>query len=286
MGASTAAAQAVDKKCYLNQTAGWLGVVKLDHLGAPYGDSVEPHGHVYLSDEEAILTARAPKSAKDNPFEEQSFMFQDQNGTHVEQMMRALVLVTDDSDVPSDDRYVPIPGGSLNPHKIAADAARVDAALDGQDEAPREVPTEPVEGKLVPAMTHASVAPATARPAVVRPGPQGEAKDQYAHDEHTETAESWTDNPSRTLEPQQGSLGGENVAESERRPAPPQRPAPDSVGAKAGAEEHAAETAKGEETGAAERPSGKPAEGEFAQHEEVGSPDAPAAGERDLLAED
>lgn len=47
------------------------------------------------------------------------------------------------------------------------------------------------------------------------------------------------------------------------------------------AEEHAA-FAEGEETGSAVDPQGEPEEGEFAKHEEVGDPDAPAASKPDV----
>jgi hypothetical protein len=51
-----------------NTTSGWLGVVQIDHLGKAMGISVEPGGSVFLTEEEQILTANAPRLDADNPF--------------------------------------------------------------------------------------------------------------------------------------------------------------------------------------------------------------------------
>ena len=288
--AGTTAEAKVAKRQYKNQTAGWLGVVKLDHLGAQLGHPVPPYGTVYLSDDEAILTARAPADPKDNPFEEQSFMFVDEKGAHVEQQMRPLILLSDESGEPTDERYVPVV--DINPAKLVADRATVNDALDAQDQEPRTVPTSVQEPIQVAASPVAAVDPSHALPAEEKP-------------------ESWVENPERTEEPQKGSLGGSDdpgpaapqgaqEAVSQQAP-PPQQPAPQTVGAQQGVgtvpsesagvgeaagspseqggEEHAGVTASGEETGAADRPAGDAPEGEFAAHEEVGSPDAPSQGE-------
>lgn len=311
MAGTTAEAQ-VQKKCYKNQTAGWLGVVKVDHLGAQQGAPVAPFGTVYLTDDEAILTARAPANPKDNPFEEQGFMFVDDTGKQVEQTMRPLILVTDDEGAPGDDRYVPV--GDINPHVLVAQQVRTNATLDEQDASPRTVPTDTQEPTQVAATPLAAVDPAHAVPAPVAAAPVEQA--QAEGDEETdETDRSWVENPERTPEPQRGSLGGSDTpvgptAEADpaapgaqvQSGAPPQQPAPTSVGSSgvqpespgavpsesagtgqaAGApseqgagEEHAGVTKAGEETGAAETPVGTAPEGEYASHEEVGSPDAP-----------
>lgn len=298
MAGTTAEAQ-VAKRCYKNQTAGWLGVVKLDHLGAQVGAPVKPFGTVYLSDAEAVLTARAPADPKDNPFEEQMFMFVDsESGQHVEKAMRPLILLQDSEGVPSEERYVP--SGDINPEKLVAEHARTEAALDAQESDPRTVPSAPEEPTQVAAQ------PAFA----VEPGHSGPAEEVA---DENEGKESWVENPDRTAEPQRGSLGGsqepapqpvqgdaaspqgESAAAGQQTP-PPQAPAPTTVasqhgsvkpsesagtGEAAGApseqEEHAGVTKSGEETGAADRPTGDAPEGEYAQHEEVGSPDAPSA---------
>lgn len=309
MAGTTAEAQ-VAKRQYKNQTAGWLGVVKLDHLGAQQGHPVPPMGTVYLSDDEAILTARAPANPKDNPFEEQSFMFADAQGQHVEQKMRPLILLGEGDGEDGDERYVPV--GDISPAVAVAEKARTEATLDQQDAAPRTVPTAIQEPTQVAGSPLAAVDPAHARPAAAaatftQPPTEEEMEDI------AESDRSWVENPSRTEAPQQGSLAGsdepgpaapQGTQESVSGQAPPpQQPVQQTVGAQQGnggktvpsesagtgeaagapseqggaAEETAGVTKAGEETGAADTPSGQAPEGEFAAHEEVGSPDAPSA---------
>lgn len=99
----------IEKKLYHNNTAGFLGVVVLDHNGKETGVNVDPHGDIWLSDAEAILTARAPKRTEDNPFEAQDFVFiEPENGSRIVRKMRPLVLASDEpASVPALDRYVP-----------------------------------------------------------------------------------------------------------------------------------------------------------------------------------
>lgn len=81
----------------------------------------------------------------------------------------------------------------------------------------------------------------------------------------------------QVVEPEPGALGGDDTA-------PPPvgdedaGPGDQLEGEDPGSEEAAGEetAAEGEETGAAIEPQGDPPEGEFAQHEEVGDPDAPS----------
>src|SRR5437763_614293 len=145
MGVATA--EAVEKKCYRNNTAGWLGVVKLDHLGAERGHPVEPYGQVWLSDDEAILTARAPRDPKDNPFVEQTFQFYDEAGKIVSAPMRPLVLVKDARYSPSDERFVP--SAPVTDEGQAAAARDAQAAIaEGTD---RPVPDVPGPHTPIPA---------------------------------------------------------------------------------------------------------------------------------------
>lgn len=315
MGGITAQEQ-VGKRCYKNQTAGYQSVVKLDHLGAQAGTPVEPYGTVWLTEEEAILTARAPALAKDNPFVEQPFQFEDQSGQRVERMMAPLVLVPDEEGSES-DRFVPYdgpaPAHDINLHSMAANQRTTEAALDADSDRP--VPTEETEPQLAPSSA-AAVPPSHARASgVIDPSqPLPPEEDQR---------ESWVENDERTEEPQEGALGGSNekVGPTDEDPAkvrgpggpPPQQPAPhahpqaptgsadptqadvptqrtvpsESAGVQKGAgapseqgaaEEHAGVTERGEETGAADTPVGKAPEGEFASKEEVGSPEAPTQG--------
>lgn len=53
---------------FVNTSDGWVGVVQLDHLGQAKGQAVEPGGSTFLSEEEQILTANAPRLDEDNPF--------------------------------------------------------------------------------------------------------------------------------------------------------------------------------------------------------------------------
>jgi hypothetical protein len=53
---------------FRNVTDGWLGVVTIDHTGKASGTSVEPGGSCFMTEEEQILTANAPRSDEDNPF--------------------------------------------------------------------------------------------------------------------------------------------------------------------------------------------------------------------------
>jgi hypothetical protein len=57
-----------DKDEFRNMTSGWLGVVEINHEGRAMGTSVEPGGSCFLSEEEQILTANAPREDADNPF--------------------------------------------------------------------------------------------------------------------------------------------------------------------------------------------------------------------------
>lgn len=315
MGSATAEATAqVEKQCYKNQTAGWLGVVKLDHLGGQVGHSIEPYGTAWLTKEEAILTARAPAQAKDNPFIEQIFQFEDEQGQRVEQPMRPLVLV--DGDDGEADRYVPGQDEEEvlhGPHDLNLDAAAA-AARDTQTaleaDSDREIPTQKAAPVLAPSSA-AAVPPSQAK--------AGAPLDHIvAAEPEEDQRESWVENPDRTEQPQKAALRGsdDSVGPAEGDPAkdgspkkaPPQRPiratstvesadvptqrvvpsesagtqkaagAPREQAKAQVAEEHAGVTEKGEETGAAETPVGKAPEGEFASHEEVGSPDAPTQG--------
>lgn len=53
---------------FVNTSDGWIGAVQIDHNGRAHGISVEPGGSVFLSEEEQILTANAPRMDEDNPF--------------------------------------------------------------------------------------------------------------------------------------------------------------------------------------------------------------------------
>lgn len=301
MGLTTAEAQ-VAKRCYKNQTAGWIGVTKLDHLGAQVGAPVAPYGTVWLSDDEAILTSRAPAAAKDNPFVEQEFPFTDGQKV-VQQMMAPLVLVEDADGEEGAERFVPSTS-SVNLDPVAGGQRDAETVL--QRDSSRPVATAPAGEVTLEPSANAAVPPSHA-------GPTNHAPHEPAPVEEDLREESWTAVPEdRTEAPQQGALAGSNekVGPSDEDAArdgtaqgpPPQQPAPTSIAStqvqgkgetqpsesagvqegagapseQGAAEETAAHTPSGEETGAAEIPAGEAPEGEFASHEEVGSPDAPS----------
>lgn len=116
------------KRQYRNNTGGWLGVVTLDHKGEEQGVNVEPFGTVWLSDAEAILTARASRRAEDNPFEEQTFVMQDpETSKRKEVAVRPLTLEGDgERYVPANDRYVPDVVNEAEGRVLAAAAALAD----------------------------------------------------------------------------------------------------------------------------------------------------------------
>src|SRR5438270_9482660 len=104
-----AATQVPQKYAVQNNTAGWVGVVKLDHRGEERGEAVEPYGTVWLSEVEMICTARAPKLPEDNPFEEQVFIVSNpETGAREEHRVRPLSLMRDGRRyTPAEERYVP-----------------------------------------------------------------------------------------------------------------------------------------------------------------------------------
>jgi hypothetical protein len=305
----------VEKKLYKNNTAGWLGVVAIDHQGKDMGVVIEPHGTIWLSDAEAILTARAPKDPKDNPFEEQEFIGIDSNGARKPFRMRPLTLVSDESRfVPSQERYVPIldeASGRVaataaaradSPGAVTEAAAARTAEIVAEGQPVLASSAEPPAPESAPQAGTASLTsetPPAAPPEPVPPAPAGpsdalQGETPAGGDEPV----SWTEPSPHAGQVVPGQLGGsdepgpEGAAdtpspEGTAAPVPaqgvptapggaPRAELPDEVKSDIG-EEHAAavDPAIGEETGQAKPPEGDAPEGEFAQAEEVGSPDAP-----------
>src|SRR3954469_18186354 len=95
----------IEKQCFRNESPGWIGVTTIDAKGQDQGRSVEPGGLVWLSEAEQILTANAPREAKDNPFIEQELTFGvDPEGNPVTQTVTPLLPVTENRFVPAGDR--------------------------------------------------------------------------------------------------------------------------------------------------------------------------------------
>lgn len=289
---------AVQKRQYRNNTLGWLGVVVLDPKGEEKGISVEPQGTVWLSDAEAVLTARAPRLAKDNPFEEQVFFEADGQGGMKERSVRPLVPIDEARWVPQEDRYLPEAITGAQSAAIASENATGDEpghATKGGD--PVVAASEAVLAETDPA----SVIPAAESSAPIESGdgqpvaqppvqvpvndsPPGGAQSlpvptpppaAPGDSELSDQPESWTEPPNG--EPTGvGELGGQEATpeqiaaeEAEKAAAAPPADAP-------ATEEVAVEGVieSGEEVGAALPPVGDAPEGEFAAKEEVGTPDA------------
>lgn len=283
MGSSLAEASKaqVDKRPYRNQTAGWQSAVKLDHLGAQLGTPVAPHGIVWLSDDEATLTARAPADPANNPFLPKTYQFVNNDTGQIEEHdMAPLVLVTDERDVPDEERFVPSsPVAGAVEATIAAGIADTERSL--ATSADRPVPTQPGGAASPVGASQPVGADPAIQPGHLSGGVAAPTTDDEAPDNGPTGVPATETKVTSAMPGAQSEVAGEEHASQHGDPN-----ASESSGtgkANGGAveqEEHAAHTAAGEETGAAETPKGDAPEGEYAQHEEVGSPDAPAQGEQ------
>jgi hypothetical protein len=294
---------AVEKRQYRNNTLGWLGVVILDPMGKQAGVSVEPQGTVWLSDAEAVLTARAPRLAKDNPFEEQVF-YETEVGTgkQLERRVRPLVPIDEARWVPQEDRYLPDAITGTQAAGIAAANARAEepahatAASDPVAAASAAVVAETDPSTVIPPAESAPAAipgqglnaQPVAQPAITVPDNSALPGQQAAPPAPTQpptappagadvaAGESWTERP--TAQPVvPGELQGAE-ATPEQLAAEAAAEQPTVVASSGSSEETAAvATPAEEETGASVPPQGDAPEGEFAVHEETGNPDAAAA---------
>lgn len=300
----------VAKREYRNNTSGWIGVVILDHNGQEQGVNIEPGGTRWLSDAEAILTARAPQRPEDNPFLEREYQVTDTNGTRRMVKMRPLELVSDRTkDMYASDRFVPGITDDAEARAMTERAARegtdgpITPAMTAREReitapAMRQHQEDPTQLVPAPKSTGAPPAPQTAPPAAPAPGPVPPVAGQQLEGRsdgpsEPDEPESWTEPPEAPGQVLPGSLGGDDgIGEDQGDPTEPKpgdgprnvpQAVPETVGAQLGAEEHAqrVDPKVGEETGAAKPPAQPQPEGEFASREEVGSPDAPEAHEDD-----
>jgi hypothetical protein len=53
---------------FVNTTEGWVGAVQIGPHGEQAGVPVAPGGNIWLTEDEQILTANAPRDDADNPF--------------------------------------------------------------------------------------------------------------------------------------------------------------------------------------------------------------------------
>lgn len=241
--------QQLKKRLYRNNTGGFIGVVQIDHKGDEQGVNIDPHGTIWLSDAEAVLTARAPKDPANNPFVEQTLIVQDpETGNMSEVVVTPVTLASDEERyAPAQDRYVPTQVDShASPPPSPAAVAREQRETAGQSPVSAPAPA-------------ASPLPAPPGGAATLSGDTPPAG--------TPEQESWVAEPEAPGQVLQGSLQGAAVPEeTAQAQVPPQAP---SVTAQA-----APQTPGGveEETGAALPPAELPPEGEYAQAEEVGTP--------------
>lgn len=219
----------IEKQAFRNDSPGWIGVTVIGPEGRPKGKGVEPGDIVWLSEQEQILTANAPRRAEDNPFVEQTLYFGvNGEGVPVERTVTPLTPVTENRYVPAGSRPIPAQGMIAQPT----------AEEIGAQEQPAPATTPEAPAPTTPAPTPAPTpsptpAPASPTPPAAPPVPPRAAAAVAAADAQPPVEE-----------------------ETAAATPPPV--------------EH-------QETGQAVAPSQDAAEGEYAAHEEVGTPGAPAA---------
>lgn len=92
-----------DRVQFVNNTEGFIGAVTYAPNGDERSIAVEPGGTVWLSEAEQELTAKAPKDAKDNPFEPQKVPIRDPDTGDVvdHKWITPLELHTEERPTPS-----------------------------------------------------------------------------------------------------------------------------------------------------------------------------------------
>jgi hypothetical protein len=218
----------IQKQQFKNESGGWIGVVVINAKGEDTGASVEPGGTVWLSEQEQILTANAPRKAEDNPFLPHTFQRVNPTTSEIEDYtVTPLVPISENRYVPAGDR--PIPG------VVDSATASAQAAADARADEPVQ---SRVEDPLAARIEQVDELGDKARPGEVpAPPPRAAAAAAAA----TPVEEPAT--PAAAPEP------GAEVAQA--APSPVEPP---------------------EETGAATPPTSDAPVGEFAAHEEVGTP--------------
>lgn len=233
----------VEKQEFKNQTGGWLGVVVIGPKGDDRGASVEAGGSVWLSEEEQVLTANAPRRPEDNPFVEQTFESVDPNtGDRSTLKLVPLVPVNSGRYVPADLRPI---GGTLSDAE-SAHHAQVAATGSG--------PVQPVQGD-----------PLAERIEQVRD--QGDNAQPGNRDTPPAQASA------RARAAAEAAAGAGESPEADAGPeeppsAPVEPPTPEPTPEETAVQQPPVE----EETGAAPQPSGEAVAGSFSPGEEVGTP--------------
>lgn len=245
----------IEKQQFRNNTDGYIGVVALSVKGEPSGIPVEPQGTVWLSEDEQVLTANAPRDPADNPFIPQKLQRRNPETDALEEVeVTPLVPISENRYVPANDRPIP---ADLAAQDAAVEAAAADAAAAApQEEPPAPVPAEAPEEAPAPPPARAAAAAAAAQASEGAPEAPSEPQ-----------TPAGPPLPSAPLPP--GADESLTVPEDEGR-------AP-----QAAVEEETAAVSPGpahEETGAALPPSASAPVGEYLAGEEVGTPEAPTTG--------
>lgn len=228
-----------EKQEFQNQSGGWLGVVVIGPKGDDRGVSVAPGASVWLSEEEQVLTANAPRKAADNPFVEQTFTYtESESGESKTQTYIPLVPVDTGRYVPAQTR----PIGRDISNAAATGAAQVAATGDEPVQLTSPDPIQQRAEEIAASDSSRPVPPARARAA----------------------AEA-------TEEPPEAPAAPEPPAQP-----PVEPPAPEQPTAPVEEETAVQQPTVPEETGAAVPPTGEAIAGSFSQGEEVGTPLAPS----------
>jgi hypothetical protein len=210
----------VEKQQFRNESGGFIGVVKIDAKGEEKGAAVEPGGTVWLTLNEQVATANAPRQAKDNPFLPTTFTRVNPDTSEIEEYeVTPLVPISESRYVPAGDR--PVPGFQ-------------------SQVTPPPVPVTPTgQGAVAPPPSEPDPAPPT-------------VKEMQAPQPPTRAAAAAAEAAAAATQ------AAEEAQTTEEAPVQ---------------EETAQDAAERvEETGAAAQPTGEAVVGEFAAHEEVGTP--------------
>lgn len=229
----------IEKAQFQNTTDGYVGVVQIGVKGEPKGMPVAPGGTVWLSEDEQILTANAPRRPEDNPFVAQKLQRRHPETDALEEV-EVIPLVPI-----SENRYVP---ANLRP--IGTSPQTAPSEPQGPVPASEAAPAAPVAAS-------APVAPPTAPPVPPRAAAAAAAADEAAKAAYVPPTPGTPTPPA----------------------ADPQRVAPDDEGRVGDELAAASPGPASEETGAAVEPSLAAPVGEYQAGEEVGTPEAPARGE-------
>lgn len=260
----------IEKEQFQNMSGGFIGAVVIGPKGDEKGIPVEPGGTVWLSEEEQILTANAPRLASDNPFIPWTRTeMNDETGQWEDRDFTPLVKIQEHRPVPANFRPIP------------ADISDAGATREAEASAKGDTPTVATTVEAGAVQRHAEVANMGegTRPHEQPPVPRRAAM-----------AAAMTEDDTSDLTPPPGPLadpvppgGSSDAAEAQADAADAQADAAaaqeDAAAAQAAAAEETAakvDPEKGEETGEAITPDAEAPQGEYGQHEEVGTPEAPS----------